>query len=271
MELRRDIVSLATLNKLIHFIGHFFRSNTRHGIHSPFVYALIEDCLYKDVRIPLEVLSHFEELKSSDDIVSGLDHGKGVKHDYAVSNLARKSASQTFEAKALAGICQYHQCGRVLELGTNLGKSIAAMASVNPETKFVGVDGNGGLVNHAKSTLSALKLINIELHHSRFDEFFRQNTEQFEMVFIDGDHHFEATLKNYASAKSLLKGEGPIVLHDIYWSEGMRKAWKKIKADNDATVTIDLFFFGLVYFRREQRKEHFSIRYPRNILKSLFF
>ncbi len=271
MELRQDIVSLATLNKLIHFIGHFFRSNTRHGTHSPFVYALIEDCLYRDVRIPLEVLSQFEELKSSDDIVSGMDHGKGVEQDYVVFNLARKSASQTFEAKALAGICQYHQCDRVLELGTNLGKSIAVMASVNPETKFVGVDGNIGLVNHAKSTLSALKLNNVVLQHSRFDEFFQQDTEQFDMVFIDGDHHYEATLKSYALAKSLLRGDGPIVLHDIYWSEGMRKAWKKIKADSCAAVTIDLFFFGLVYFRREQRKEHFSIRYPRNILKSLFF
>ena len=262
---------MASVKKLVHFIRHYLQSKTRHGTHSPFVYALVEDCLYREVSIPKGVIEHFERLNRSQELVRGYDYGRSLEIEYSVAHLALKSASQTFEAAALAGICQYHQFGRVLELGSNLGKAISYMAAVNADTQFVGVDGNKGAVAHTKKTLAQLNLNNVQIHHSTFNDFFQQNAEQFEMIFIDGDHSYEPTLRNYQEAKSILKGEGPIVLHDIYWSDGMRRAWEKIKADNDATVTIDLFFFGLVYFRKEQRKQHFSIRYPKNLVRKLFF
>jgi hypothetical protein len=41
----------------------------------------------------------------------------------------------------------------------------------------------------------------------------------------------------------------------------MKQAWSSIKNHEAVTVTIDLFAFGIVFFRREQEKEHFKIRY----------
>ena len=220
--------------------------------------------------IPNGVIRYFDALKRNSEIIKGWDYGRGVASQYQVGELARKSASQSFEAATLARICKYHQCGRVLELGSNLGKSISFMASINPETKFIGLEGNEGLANFSNEGLRKLDLKNAKIQQITFSEFFSQNADTFDMVFIDGDHRFEPTMINYSSSKSILKGEGPIILHDIYWSKGMQKAWEKIKADNDATVTIDLFFFGLVYFRKGQRKQHFSIRYPKDIIRSLF-
>ena len=50
------------------------------------------------------------------------------------------------------------------------------------------------------------------------------------------------------------------IFDDINWSKGMQEAWNKIKAHPQVSVSIDTFFWGMVFFRKEQVKEHFKIR-----------
>jgi hypothetical protein len=40
----------------------------------------------------------------------------------------------------------------------------------------------------------------------------------------------------------------------------MTEAWELIKQHPKVMVTVDTFFWGLVFFRKEQHKEHFKIR-----------
>jgi len=54
----------------------------------------------------------------------------------------------------------------------------------------------------------------IKLFQMTTDVFFEQNTERFDMVFIDADHNYESTKKDLAnSLKILIKG-GAIFMHD---------------------------------------------------------
>lgn len=53
-----------------------------------------------------------------------------------------------------------------------------------------------------------------------------------------------------------------IVLEHIYRSSEDRKRWRLLQRDERFVVTIDLFFFGLVFYRTEQPKQHFKLRYP---------
>ena len=42
----------------------------------------------------------------------------------------------------------------------------------------------------------------------------------------------------------------------------MEEAWEYIKANDAVTLSIDLFFIGIVFFRKEQKvKQHFTIRF----------
>ena len=53
-----------------------------------------------------------------------------------------------------------------------------------------------------------------------------------------------------------------LIFDDIHWSAEMERAWEFIKNADSVTLTIDLFFIGLVFFRKAQKeKEHFIIRY----------
>jgi len=52
------------------------------------------------------------------------------------------------------------------------------------------------------------------------------------------------------------------VFDDIYWSEEMQQAWKEICAHNEVTLSLDLFYFGIVFFRTENKeKEHFVLKF----------
>ena len=46
------------------------------------------------------------------------------------------------------------------------------------------------------------------------DDFFNQNTLQFDLIFIDGDHSYQQVKKDLINAAKFLKPNGAIVLHD---------------------------------------------------------
>lgn len=255
------------MRKVIAFITHYLGSKTRHGIHSPFVYNLIDKCLYQGSQFSQSAREHYKGLERSKEYLEGMDFGKNEKVKVKVSELASRSATRDFEATLVAKVVRYFGSRRYLELGTNIGKATSIVALTNPKTIVHSIEGNTSIADFARKSIQELELANVRIENSTFDEFFDQNSTKYDCIFIDGDHRYEPTLKNYENAKQSLIGEGLIILHDIYWSRGMTDAWKKIVADKSATVTIDLFFFGMVFFRPSQAKEHFRIRYPKNLLR----
>jgi hypothetical protein len=40
----------------------------------------------------------------------------------------------------------------------------------------------------------------------------------------------------------------------------MTKAWEEIKNHPTISISVDLFFFGIISFRKGQVKEHFKLR-----------
>lgn len=59
---------------------------------------------------------------------------------------------------------------------------------------------------------------------------------------------------------SILKSSFFIIVNDIYQNKETHLIWKTIIQKKEITVSIDLYFFGLIFFRKEQAKEHFKIR-----------
>ena len=50
------------------------------------------------------------------------------------------------------------------------------------------------------------------------------------------------------------------ILENIHANAAAEALWQTLKQNPKVTVTIDTYHFGLVFFRREQVKEHFIIR-----------
>ncbi len=254
--------------QIFDFLEHRLSAKTRHGVHSPFVYDLIESCIYGANRTDLSpVLRYFRDLRASKARVSGIDFGRSEtsESDYRVGYLARTSSIADYQVKLLCRLAEYHNASKVLELGTNLGKTSAALASAMPSISIQTVEGNQGISQLAQDNFKHLGLGGIQVHNSTFDEFLSSDSSHYDLIFLDGDHRYEPTMRYFHMLKQRLAGEGPLILHDIHWSNGMLLAWKEVCSLDEATVTIDLHCMGLVYFRPNQRKEHFKIRFPRSV------
>lgn len=77
----------------------------------------------------------------------------------------------------------------------------------------------------------------------------------FDLIYADeGSALFKKVAENQVHNDSMLLIKG---IHD---SKKNTANWKQIKLMDQARVTLDLFHCGIVFFRKEQAKEHFKIR-----------
>lgn len=61
------------------------------------------------------------------------------------------------------------------------------------------------------------------------DDFFAQNTETFDIAFIDGDHSFEQSLKDLNNALKVIPVGGFVVLHDAMPDEFDKTQWSNFE------------------------------------------
>ena len=104
---------------------------------------------------------------------------------------------------------------------------------------------------------------NINLVVGRFEDTFESVLKKFgkvDFAFIDGNHHYDATINYFNTLLPYTHDYSVLIFDDIYWSVGMKHAWEDIKNHNAVTLTIDLFWCGLVFFRKENaEKQHFKL------------
>ena len=50
------------------------------------------------------------------------------------------------------------------------------------------------------------------------------------------------------------------IFDDIHWSPGMLKAWNKITTNQEVTLCVDTFKFGIVFFNPDLAKEVIKLK-----------
>ena len=82
------------------------------------------------------------------------------------------------------------------------------------------------------------------------------------LAFVDGNHRKIPTLEYFEQILSVADSSVIIIMDDIHWSKEMEGAWVSIQQHNKVTLTIDLFFIGLVFINPDFKvKQHFKIRF----------
>lgn len=251
-------------NKLYCLIEHKFKSINRHGAHSPFLFDLFNEVI--DVpfaKSDLEALENYRRLLISDHHqILFEEHGAGNNQNrtMTVSEITHRSAIDRSEAKLLVNLCKHLAPKTVLELGTSTGVSAHVMNIGAPNAQITTVEGCGELANYIKQNYSHPR---IDVIHATFDQFFESeidNDIKYDLVYIDGNHTFDATLRYCEIIKNRhIHPNTCVIFDDIYWSKGMTDAWKKIVKDASNTLTLDFFKMGIVFFDHKLSKQHFRI------------
>ncbi len=242
-----------------------------HGIHSPFVFDFVKHVLndkasyhcYQTIEQKRKVLLQDESIIDVEDFGAGssiFKTDKRVVKDIAASSLKPKKYGQL-----LYRMVQYYKPESIVELGTSFGITSAYLASGNEHSVLNTCEGSSSIASIAKQNFNELRLKNVQIIEGNFANTLRPLLSKLKTVdfaFIDGNHRQEPTINYFQqllehSAKSAI-----LVFDDIHWSNEMEAAWKLIKQHPQVTLTIDLFFIGIVLINPDfKNKQQFTIRY----------
>ena len=182
-----------------------------------------------------------------------------------VSEIAKSALKPKKFSQLLFRMVNFYQPRNILELGTSLGITTSYLANGNLAGEVITMEGSHEIANVARRNFVSLNLKNIQLIEGDFDKTLPSIKNQFSVVdlaFIDGNHRKEPTLNYFKQILNCSTQSTILIFDDIHWSREMEEAWKEIQSHNSVTLTIDLFFIGLIFFRKENKvKQHFVIRF----------
>jgi predicted O-methyltransferase YrrM len=251
---------------------YFTASNGKgHGIHSPFVFDFVTHVLNdkrnfyaydKIERCRDQLLLDSRQLAIED---FGAGSVAGNKKQRSIAAIAKHAAKSKKLGQLLFRITDCYQPKTILELGTSLGLSTAYLAMGNSKAWVVSCEGAAAVAALAKENFSSLGLNNIEVAEGDFDKTLAPLLESLatiDLAFIDGNHRKEPTLRYFDQLLQKINDGTILIFDDIHWSRGMEDAWEAIKNHPRVLLTIDLFFMGLVSFRKDFKvKQHFVLRF----------
>jgi predicted O-methyltransferase YrrM len=228
---------LQLARKYIHY--YFTASNGKgHGMHSPFVFEFIDFGAGSTV----------------------IKNKKRIVKDIAASSLKPKKFSQL-----LFRMIQFYNKKNVLELGTSFGITTSYMAAAKNNPVVTTMEGSQNIAAIAQQNFDALQLKNINIIKGDFEKTlfpFLATSNIIDFAFLDGNHRKIPTLQYFKQILSNSTEETIVVFDDIHWSQEMEEAWEVVKAHEAVTLTIDLFFIGIVFLKKDFKvRQHFVVRY----------
>lgn len=254
------------------FFLHSFKSIRLHGIHSPFVFNLYNQVIaHTGIYYAFPIVEALRrQLAQNRRIITVTDLGAGSRLGHAthtttksIRQIARVAAQPPRLAQLLFRLVNFQQPAVILEIGTSLGLTTAYLAAARSQAQVYTLEGCPATAQLAQAHFKQLQLANVTLVTGNFEDTLPavlKKIPALDFVFFDGNHRYEPTLRYFQWCLTKRTDASIFVLDDIYWSAEMTRAWRAVCAHPEVTLSIDLFYFGLLFFRPHQPKQHFTIR-----------
>lgn len=247
---------------------NFLKSSTNeHGVHSPFVFSLVTKCFYdKTNYTEYKTLKEYRNnLLQNHNTIEVTDFGAGSRvfksNTRQIANIAKTAGISPKRAELLFRITNYFKPTNILEIGTSLGLATSALSTGNQEAAITTLEGCTETSRVAQNQFENFRFNNIKSEETEFSSYLKNiQHKTFDLIYFDGNHSKKATLEYFETLLPTITNETVWIFDDIHWSKDMEEAWGIIKNHPKVKVTIDTFQWGFVFFRREQEKEHFTIR-----------
>lgn len=254
------------------YLNYKYKAINVHHLHSPFAYNLVKNVVndkkpnpdYKKINI---LRKHLQDDSSEIEVT---DFGAGVGNQElpaylkSVSAIFKNNSIQTKYGELLYRLVKHLQPAHILELGTSLGISTAYMALAAPEASITTVEGCKGIADKAAENFAKLGIKNTHQEIGNFDNILVpiiNDIPKIDFAFIDGNHRKEPTIRYFESCLQKSHNDTVLIFDDIHWSKDMNEAWNIICSHKSVTLTLDIFQFGIIFFKKELSKQDFIISY----------
>ncbi len=249
------------------YLHYLFSAATKHDVHSPFVFDLLNNVILD--RTPFYGFDLIESVRSknllNNNKVRVIDFGTGkFQREQCISEIAGSSVKPKKYAQLLFRLVNYFAPENILEIGTSLGISTLYLSLPDKKNRIITLEGSPEIAAIAERNFKSLRRENITLICGEFDETLPkaiQSLPRLDFVYFDGNHRKESTLSYFRQCLGPISENSIFVFDDIYWSREMSEAWHEIKNNELVTISIDLYQFGIVFFKKGILKQHFMLRF----------
>lgn len=268
---KKQAVPVSKIEMSRRFFKYYITAQNRYRIHSPFVFEFVEQVLednrmfyaFEEIEDLRHILFRTKKKITVEDFGAGskvMDHNKR-----SISQIAKRGITSPRNCRLLFRIVHYFKPKILLELGTSLGVATLYQAAAAQNSKVVTIEGCANIAKVAQQNFKLMKRTNIQSVVGTFEQTLPEvldNLPQLDFAFIDGNHQEQPTVDYFEQCLQKATPESVFVFDDIHWSQGMEAAWEKIKQHPQVKLSIDLFFFGLVFFRTEFHEKAYYTLIP---------
>jgi predicted O-methyltransferase YrrM len=260
------------LNKLflvLQYLRYLLNARDEHSLHSPFAYIFYTEIIRGKTISPdfVAIENLRKELKRNHTSIQVTDLGAGSGVDNSsiktISSICRNSEKKPVLAQLIYRIIQTYQPKTIFDLGTSLGITTLYEAKASPSSNVYTFEGCPNTAAFAKENFRKLSVENIETVTGNIDTTLPETIQKItslDFVFFDANHRYEPTLRYFQLCLQKAHENSIFVFDDIYWSPEMRKAWNEIKKHPSVGMSMDLFSIGIVFFRKKQPVQHFTLK-----------
>ena len=218
------------------YLKYLWQRKSEYSIHSPFVYDFMRKVLNDSgTNRDYDTIYRIGRL---------LDKRKYINY-----NLRKQS-------RLLYRMIRYFEPDSAVSFGSLTALNTAALALGHLQTKVYLEESEDFL-----ETLNSMGIVNVRLiQPEEFDsEHFRKLNTGF--VFFGRDSFEDDTWDYLADCMNYKTVDSVFVFEGIHHNRDMEDAWEEIKANEDVSVTIDLYCIGMVFFREGIEKQDFVLKY----------
>jgi len=264
----------------LRFLHYLFRSTNAHGIHSPFIFELYTKIIRSKSSDPTfsELENLRQRLLSDRRKIRIKDYGAGSKinnnRERSLSDIARNSEKPRRIARLLFRLVRHVTLNgaarrtiespiTIFDLGTSLGLTTLYFAKAAPEARILTFEGCPETANVAQANFEGMAANNVKIIVGNIDETLAPAVaaaERLDFAFFDANHRYEPTVRYFETCLEKAHDDSLFIFDDIHWSLEMEKAWRYLQAHPRVSLTVDLFFIGLVFFRKNRPKQHVTLR-----------
>lgn len=256
---------------LFSYIKFLLKSKNEHSLHSPFLFELYTKVIQKRDKIGVFELveAYRNEQLNNHTIIEITDFGAGSKLNKSnkrkISEIAKNAEKAPKFGQLLYRLNSFFQPKTIFDLGTSLGITTLYLSkAARTDASIFTFEGCPQTANEAERLFEKADIQNVVQIIGNIDFTLITQLDKIETLdfaFFDANHRYAPTMQYFNLCYEKANEQSVFIFDDIHWSAEMEQAWAEIKADPRVMISIDLFYIGLVFFRKNQPKQHFDLRF----------
>tara|TARA_A200000113_G_scaffold20321_1_gene17617 strand:- start:999 stop:1616 length:618 start_codon:yes stop_codon:yes gene_type:complete len=176
------------------------------------------------------------------DLVTNVLNDKSHRQEYAKIRNLNASKINSKHLKLIYRIINRYKSENILEIGVSCHLDSTFLSNIR-------LKANVFFYNLKTNEISEIKTQN------------NIQSESFDFAFYNLKNNDSLTLSEFMNHLKYFHNNSIVAINNIHQSNEIEEVWRKIIFQKEVTISIDLFFIGLVFFRKEQVKENFIIRF----------